>query len=309
MQRPRATPVTALADRAEGSRLVWQALAGQQARLMASAARLKAARAGDVHDARVAARRLRSLLATYRPLLDLRSSRRLRRRLKDFARALTEAREAEVRQDLLLGMVLGEPVTAATDAARLRAMLRACCAKSKRALRETIAAAAWSAAVDVLGDARMLETLCIRRYARLDDVLELVDRPWRDVVELLAGRPTGAAKLHRLRLAFKRCRYALESVAGLRPEQAEQVLDRLRLTQDSLGAHRDAAQARDWVRDNAKRLGRPLARRLDRELKKRGTDLATEAVDLAFSVLPAYAAWRRATADLRRGPLAVRDRS
>lgn len=294
---------------AAGSQPVRTALTQQQSRLRATAARLHAARAVDVHDARVAARRLRSLLATFGPLLDERRAQRLRRQLREFARALTEAREADVRRDMLLRLVRLDPALPTADAGRLRAMLRWSCDESKRALRGVVATRDWVATVEVLGDERTLAALRLRDDAGLDDVLELVDRPWREADELLARPPGTAAKLHRLRLALKRCRYALESVSNLQPEQAEQALGRLRSAQDCLGEHRDAAQVRAWVSANQDRLGRELVRRLDRMLRKRQQALKDEAIERAARVLPEYATWRRATRELRKATGPARDRA
>jgi hypothetical protein len=53
------------------------------------------------------------------------------------------------------------------------------------------------------------------------------------------------------------------------------------------------------VRDNEANLGRSLVRLLDRDLKRRGTDLKAEALERAAKVLPAYARWRKGTRSLR----------
>jgi CHAD domain-containing protein len=278
---------------------VWAALVEQQVRLRSTAARLHAGRATDVHDARVAARRLRSLLATCRPLLDECRSRRLRRRLRDFARALNEVREADVMRDMLLALAEQQPAIAAADAGRLRSMLRRSCAESRRSLRREMASKDWASSVEALGDERALAALRLRHDAGFREVLELVDRPWRTAEKRLVPPPRGAAELHRLRLLLKRCRYALESVSSLQPVQAEQALARLRSAQDRLGEHRDAVQARKWLRANEERLGRPLARRMDRMLRRREKTLGSEAVERAARVLPAYAAWRRAALAFR----------
>jgi CHAD domain-containing protein len=238
-------------------------------------------------------------MATYRPLLDVRCSRRLRRQLKDFARALSDLREADVRRVLLLELSSsGHPIEAA-DAARLRATLRRSRAESRRALSWVVATRDWMVLVENLVNERTLSALRLRPDAGLTDVLKLVDCPWRDAGALLARRSGSVAKLHRLRLALKRCRYALESVSGLQPDLARQALDRLRSAQDSLGELRDTVQARKWVRDNEANLGRSLVRLLDRDLKRRGTDLKAEALERAAKVLPAYARWRKGTRSLR----------
>jgi len=305
MRRPRTAAATDRAVVADGSRRVWVALVEQQARLKAAMARLPAARAADVHDARVAARRLRSLLKTYRPLLDERGSRRLRRRLRQVARSLSPVREADVRREMLLALAKLEPAVPAADLGRLRKALRESHAEARRSLLREVASKDWASSVAELGDERTLSALAVRGDAGLARVLELVDRPWRDVEKFLARPPKGAAPLHRLRLALKRGRYALESVSSFQPERAGQVLIRLRSAQDRLGEYCDAAQAREWVAANEERLGRPLARRLGRTLGGHQQALGAEALERAAEVLPTYSAWRKASRTLRKAPEAT----
>jgi CHAD domain-containing protein len=309
MRRPRAATTTDRAVAADGSQRVWVALVEQQARLNSTLARLPGARADDVHDARVAARRLRSLLKTYRPLLDERGSRRLRCQLRQVARTLSSVREADVRREMLLALARLEPALPAADLGRLRTALRESRAGARRSLLREVASTDWASSVAELGDERTLSALAVRGDTGLARVLELVDRPWRGVEKLLARPPKGAARLHRLRLALKRCRYALESVSGVKPERAEQVLVRLRSAQDRLGEYCDAAQAREWLIANEERLGQPLTRRLDRALRAHQEALGAEAVDRAVEVWPAYSAWRRASRALRMAPEATRGRA
>ncbi len=294
MRRLPPADVTDRGPCSEGSRLVWQALAVHQARLRSVVARLHAGRPGDVHDARVAARRLRALLATFRPVFDQRRSRQLRRGLKDLARELSVPREADVRRGLLLAAARRAPAADVAEDRCLRATLRRDCSESRRVLRETLGSADWAESVDRLCDERALSALRLRPDVDLAELLDLVDGPWRVAGRLLAGRPRGEAGLHRLRLALKRCRYALESVAGLQSGAAGKVMCRLRSAQDSLGEHLDAVAARKWLNANSATLGRPPVRRLDRELKAGAKELKQEALRRAAELMPAYANWRMA---------------
>ena len=299
MRRMESADVTDCLPGGEGSRLAWHALVEHQARLRSVVARLRAARPGDVHDARVAARRLRSLLATYRPLFDQRKSQRLRRRLRDFARALSGPREADVRRGLLLAVAGRPPAVAVADAQCLRAALRRDCVESRRAMREAMDSEAWAESVEILCDEQALAALRLRADVDLAELLEFVDRPWREANSLLADHPGGAAQLHRLRLALKRCRYALESVSSLQPVRAGRVIDRLRSAQDGLGEHLDAIAARKWLKANEVTLGGPLVRRLDREIKALERELKAEALARAAEPMPAYAKWSKALRSLR----------
>jgi hypothetical protein len=242
-------------------------------------------------------------------LLEERSSRRLRRRLRDFASTLSGVREADVRRDLLQALIKGNAAFAAADAAHLRACLRQSCAEARQALGREIAGKVWMALVETIIDEPIPATVIVRHDAGLGELLELVDRPWREAGILLARPPRGAKRLHRLRLVLKRCRYALESVSGVESVQAEATLRRLRSAQNHLGDYRDAVQARDWIKVNDKRLGRPVARSLDRLLRARAKALAVEAVARASRVMPAYSAWRMATRALRIPGETTRDRA
>jgi len=222
---------------------------------------------------------------------------------------LSSVREADVRREMLLALAKLEPALPAAELGHLRAALRESCAEARRLLRREVASKGWVSSVAEIGDERTLSALAVRADAGLPRVLELVDRPWRGVAKLIARPPKGAVQLHRLRLALKRGRYALESVSGLQPERAEQVLVRLRSAQDRLGEYCDAAQAREWVTANEARLGRPLARRLDRALRGQQQALGAEAVERAAEVLPTYSAWRRASRALRKAPEAARGRA
>ena len=59
---------------------------------------------------RVATRRLRSALATFRPLLDREQTEPLREELKWIAGMLGAARDAEVMQERLTGLLSEQPV-------------------------------------------------------------------------------------------------------------------------------------------------------------------------------------------------------
>lgn len=291
----------------EGSRLVWESLVEQQDRLRAAIAKLRAARPGDVHDARVAARRLRALLATYRPLFDRRRAERLRRGLRDFARGLSGPREADVRRDLLVAVAERVPGLAAADTRCLRSALRRDCAESRRAMRELLGKEDWAESAGILSDPRTLAALRLRSAVELPELMELVDQPWREAGNRLAAGPGSPAELHRLRLILKRCRYALESVSSLQPGRAERVVDRLRSVQDSLGEYLDAVAAREWLEANEAMLGHRLVRRLDDELKALEKKLRAQARRRVAGLVPAYLKWGMALRGLRAPEETTRD--
>jgi len=123
------TPPTVLPS-APGSARLEAAIREQQQRIAAAMAALGSAGEDDVHGARVAARRLRSMLKTFGPLLDEPRVQRYRAHLRTFARALGTAREADVRRALLLDLAADAHVTAA-ERRRLNLLLDDACLASR----------------------------------------------------------------------------------------------------------------------------------------------------------------------------------
>jgi CHAD domain-containing protein len=136
--------------------------------------------------------------------------------------------------------------------------------------------------------------------ATLADLLGLATAAWKRPVRLLERRPTSVTELHDLRLALKHCRYAMEPLADVSPEPAAKLAKALRAAQDSIGEHRDALLADHWVRSNERTLGRPLVERLTAGLAAREPRLRRRARRRSAELLPAWKAWRRATAPVRR---------
>lgn len=300
MRRARPTLEPPAPDLAAGSGKIADALRTQQELLAAGASRLDGASVDDVHQGRVAARRLRSLLRTFRPLLDSRRARLYRADLRTYARALAEVRESDVRRQLLLPLARRDSGMSPAEFHRLSVQLEGACHAARDVLRRRLAGTDWESLCRALGTHAASGLLVRRRDAGLDEVLKLVDRSWRKPRKLLVAGPRDVEELHELRLALKHCRYALEPVADLAPKAAERLMRRLRAAQDRIGEHRDLVLARAWVDARAEPLGRTLARRLKRLVDRRSAQLHQQALERSRRVLPAYARWRRASRRLRR---------
>ena len=285
---------------APGSARLRDAIAGQQRRLRSATAKLGAARVESIHDTRVAARRLRSLLKTYRPLLDPAAARLYRADLKRYAHALGAAREADVRSALLASLADADARITPAARRRLGAQLEGACNVAREQLERQVSGPEWAELCDSLERRRSPRSLVVDAGADIPQLLALVTRAWRRPLRLLRAEPRSVAELHELRLAFKHCRYALEPVADLAPRDAARLLRRLRAAQDRIGDHRDTLLAAHWVRDNGRTLGTGLAGRLDRELALREKDLRREATRRAARVLKAWEAWSAATRPLRK---------
>jgi CHAD domain-containing protein len=178
--------------------------------------RRQAARTADaraIHRLRVATRRLQEALDFARPVLADRPRRRLERRTRELRRGLGRRRNLDVMRDLLRSL---EP--------RLRGDERPAARRLARVLEER----ARGTPIDLPGIGKRIRALLDGTAA--GPILPLAARG-RQVIaararevdaRLVAGRGGDAERLHRLRIAIKRFRYALEildeaGVPGLGP--------------------------------------------------------------------------------------------
>jgi CHAD domain-containing protein len=212
---------------------------------------------GSVHQMRVATRRLRSTLGTYRKLLDAEAANRLRGELKWLAGCLGEARDAEVLRERFKDMVAHEPPDLILGPV-------------SRRIEEALGADYHAAHVKVL------QALDDPRYFRLLDALDafLAAPPLKDpasgpahtIVAALIGKdrkrvrrdvrtakgtPEGAEHdraLHEVRKSAKRLRYAAESFAPVQPKRAARLTRAAHGLQRILGEHQDSVVTRDVLR-------------------------------------------------------------
>ena len=206
-----------------------------------------------VHQMRVATRRMRSALASYRDLLPSGLADTLGDELQWIARVLGAARDNEVLHHNLARSLSSEPAKLVVG--RVGQRLDAYFAADL--------AAAQNAADAVLDSPR---------YFRLLDALDalitdppftaLAKKPARSVVPGLVNRDgarlrkgvrtartarTGTehdAALHEVRKIAKRLRYTAESALPVKPRRAARLAASARLVQDILGEHHDSVVAR-----------------------------------------------------------------
>jgi CHAD domain-containing protein len=260
-----------------------------------------------VHKMRVATRRLRSALATFRPLLDRAQTDPIRDELKWIATELGGARDAEVLRERLLSEVSAEPgeLVLGAIASRISTELQLDHQKAHAELVEALSSTRYFRLLDRLdalmydppftqdGDrkARTVLTRCVRKAYRR--VAKLVD----------AGPPDDPARrdgwYHEIRKAAKRLRYAGESVAPAFGEPAVVLAARAEDLQEVLGEHQDSVVARTALRelgvrlhldgDNAFTLGRLHA------LEQVRGEAAIGEFERAWAALakPATTAWLR----------------
>lgn len=204
-----------------------------------------------VHQARVSARRLRSLFAAFRPVLLTERTEPLRDELQWLSLTLGAARDAEViraRINQLVGeleseMVLG-PVKARIggDLARrhqsaMVAVVEALDSPRYLHLIEDLRSVGtelpWRSGANTLGrrELRRIVEHSARRVGRAAKVLDLADPALS-----LSRRDAG---LHDVRKAAKRARYTAEMAVPVLGKHAERLAVRMESLQELLGDHND----------------------------------------------------------------------
>lgn len=210
---------------------------------------------GDgVHDFRVACRRLRSILASFRSVLPREQTDPIRAELQWAGRELSGARDGEVALEHLRALVAEQPgeLVLGPVAARMQ----------QAQLRD-----------HVLGGEHVIEVLSDRRYLRLVDSLAelLADPPTTPLAAAPARRvarravrssgkrlrravraaerasgPARHTQLHEVRKAAKRARYTAEVATPVLGARARKLARRMKKVQKVLGHAQDTVVTREY---------------------------------------------------------------
>lgn len=199
----------------------------------------------DLHDLRVAVRRLRALLRAADTLLVPEWSERLRDELKWLGRELGPARDL----DVLLEHLRGEAAGLDGDELAFAEVLQQL-EVERSGVRERLLAALESERYLALLDA--LEAAAQAPHVRaLDAPLEqLAGREFRKLtkaVDALGAAPSDD-DLHRTRVRGKRARYAAELSEPVTGKRASRFVRRAKAFQDVVGEHQDAVVAEERLR-------------------------------------------------------------
>ena len=222
----------------------------------------------DLHQFRVAARRLRSDLRTFGPLLDPTWSTRLRDEIRWLDSTVGAVRDADVLHARLEARVAQLPAADAPAGRRLLGRLDEEAAKARVtmvtmlssdryiALLDALVATATAPviAADVLGDGDDG-----RRPTRVE-IAGLVRKPWRHLRRAADALTPDSVDddLHRVRILAKRCRYGAEAAAPVLGDDARRFADAVADVQTVLGEHQDTVIAEAWLRAASKSI--PSAR-------------------------------------------------
>lgn len=213
----------------------------------------------DVHQARVATRRLRSDLRTFRGVLDPGWANALRVELGWLGAQLGAVRDADVLIDRLRASVSELPARDAVTGARILSRLAA----RRDEARTVLFAAMRSARYDELLD-RLVAASAephMRSEAAAGSTVNdstsvlagVMRQPWsrlRAAVDAL-GPDASDAELHQARIRAKRVRYAAEAVAPVFGKRARVFARAAMELQRVLGDHQDSVVASVWLREVA----------------------------------------------------------
>ena len=210
--------------------------------------------AEDVHQARVATRRLRSDLRTFQPLLDREWTNTLREELRWLGGELGRVRDAEVLRDRLRAAAATLPAVDRRSASAVVAPLVAQVRSARRHLLTAIETDHYYEVIDHLVAAARAPALTAAASEPAREALPaLVRRPWRSLrsgaIACRAGVPD--EQLHDLRIRAKRCRYAAEAAAAATGKRAASFAREVAALQEVLGELHDAVVAEEWLRERS----------------------------------------------------------
>ncbi|MEU5215986.1 CYTH and CHAD domain-containing protein [Streptomyces sp. NPDC020807] len=213
-----------------------------------------------VHQLRVACRRLRSALKTYRRVLDRKATDPLGAELKWLAGELGGARDQEVLDARLRARVAELPDALVLGPVRAR-LRRRDAARATDARRRALAALDSDRYLDLLERLhRLLDAPPLRKDAAraapevLARAVRKDHRRLADRVDRALALAPGAERdlaLHEARKAAKRARYAADAARPTLGKPAKRLAKRVKAVQSLLGEHQDAVVARAALRELA----------------------------------------------------------
>ena len=208
-----------------------------------------------VHQARVATRRLRSDLRTFRALLDPVWNQDLREELRWLGTELGTVRDLDVLDERLRARVKLLPDEDADVAPKLLERVRterdAARAELMSAMREPRYLALLDRVVAAAAEPAVQPDVADLPAGRA--MGDLMDGPWRHLNRTIdALDPVSAdTELHEARIRAKRARYAAETLIPVFGKPARRFAARAAELQTVLGEHQDAVMAVAWLRAQA----------------------------------------------------------
>jgi CHAD domain-containing protein len=245
-------------DKQAAAHLLLTLVADQTAQLMRQDAAVRADAPGSVHKLRIAARRMRSALTTYKTLLEPGVADPLRDELRWLGQALGQARDAQVLREHLDAVLEAEapelvlgPVGRRVDDA-LKAAERAGRDEAGRALDSERYFRLLDALDGLVADLPLTSKAYVAARDLVPRLLARDDKKLRRAVrDVERSRDAGTRDLalHEARKKAKRLRYAAESAVPTFGKRAKSYAAKVKKVQEALGIHQDSVVARRALRE------------------------------------------------------------
>jgi CHAD domain-containing protein len=247
-------------------------LAALRAHLGAIHAHEPGTRAGrdpeDLHEMRVAVRRLRAILRAGSSMFDRKWAGSLRGELKWLGTALGHVRDLDVLHAYLQSRIKRLPAPERRASAVLLRGLEQDHTRARSALRSVLAGPRYRRLLRRL-DAALRRPRVVTPDVSLLDVAAGEFKKLRSAVKDLPKHP-GDEDLHAIRIKLKRARYAAELVRETTGRQGERFLKQAKALQDVLGEHQDSVVVEQRLREAADRPGELRAvKKLIKDERKR----------------------------------------
>jgi CHAD domain-containing protein len=246
-------PLTRIGDGASALDVIRSTIADSTIRLVAHDSIVRIGEDPEgVHQARVAVRRLRSDLQTFRPLVVQDWAESLRAELDWLGRLLAPVRDAEVlgarlqvRVQRMVGLELATArvLLDGLEADRLDARRRLLEALDSRRYEELVVRLV-RAALEPVPRGGLVDLPAVTLGS-------LMNRPWAKLSKSAASLGSGSndAALHATRIHAKQVRYGAEALRSVFGKRATRFASAAEALQEVLGEHQDAVIAMAWLSD------------------------------------------------------------
>ena len=216
----------------------------------------------ELHDMRVATRRMRAVLRVFRPYLDTTAYKPFRRALRHTGRVLGMVRDLDVFREKAQHYLDGLPDERRSELDPLLAAWQTAHAGARKGLLDLLDSKAYAQFKKAF--ARFLATAGAGAPSAPSESDAPLPHRVREAVPLLAvasyaavrayeGRVEGAdtplPRLHQLRIAAKGLRYTLEFFREILPTEVEALIDRMKELQEHLGHLQDGVVTCRILRD------------------------------------------------------------
>jgi CHAD domain-containing protein len=255
---PDAPPRPVARPEATAGEVVLAYLADQADAIRAADPHVRRNTHDGVHEMRVACRRMRSTLQSFRALLDRSRTDDLVVELRWLAGELGGARDLEVQEERIGAAVAALPPElalgpVAAQTTRFFATRRAAAARTATAALDGDRYLALLDAVDaLLADPPLTDAAAGPAGTVLPDLIGKAVRRTRKAYRAAQAQPPGAGRdehLHEMRKAAKRLRYAAEVAAPALGRPVKKLVSDVKGVQELLGEHQDSVVARGLLRE------------------------------------------------------------